>query len=174
MQYRTWENSVHREVVYIEVPENTTLVYSSNLIGPIHNVPLALTNTWAIFGQELAMTENTGQLKDRKYQPRGNQQGKKEIKIRTSSVLCIRQSGMINFLYQALKFESLKMKTPILLSQVAEQEQVRAVVSLWTQQLIPLLFCIGLTAAGERTLMKCLETGAWVVVQQLLVSVSKN
>lgn len=116
MQYCSWGNSVHREVVYIEVPENATLVYSSDLIGPIHNVPLTLTNTWAIFGQEPAMTENTSQLKDRKYQPRANQQGKKETKIRISSGLCIRQLGMINFLYQALNFESLKMKIPILLS----------------------------------------------------------
>lgn len=66
------------------------------LIWPTENVPLALKNAWAVFSPELAVTENTGRLKDGKYQPRGNQQGKKGMKIRISTVLCIRQLGMIN------------------------------------------------------------------------------
>jgi len=95
VQYCTWGNPVHREVKYIEAPANAALICCSDLIRPIQNVPLALTNAWAVFNQELAMTKSAGRLKDSKYQPRGNQQ-RKGMKIRTSSVLCIRQLGMIN------------------------------------------------------------------------------
>lgn len=149
------------EILYTGRLNTLRLLWSLVLIWfwPIQNVPPALINTWAIFSQELAVTESTGRMKRGKYQPRGKWQ--KGMKVRTSSVLCSRQPRMINFLDQVLKFESLRVKSSVLSPQVAEQEQTRSLVRLWIQQLIPImLFCICIAVVGERSVMKWSETGA--------------
>lgn len=107
-------STVPGEILYTGRLNTLRLLWSVVLIWfwPIQNVPPALINTWAIFSQELAMTESTGRMKRGKYQPRGKQQ--KGMKIRTSSVLCSRQPRMIHFPDQVLKFESLRIKSSVL------------------------------------------------------------
>lgn len=55
-----------------------SLLFRFNLLHSKCPSGLVLTDTWAIPRQELAMRASTGRLKDGKYQPRGNQQGRKK------------------------------------------------------------------------------------------------